>query len=91
MFILILKVFSYGIPFSLIFAIPISVLAAVFLQFSRLSSDREIIAMKGQYPHQELQEIADQDLNIDIHPLSIPGVAAERHIVCISGFHRSNG
>ncbi len=56
-----------------------------------LTPESEIIAMKGQYPHQELQEIADQDLNIDIHPLSIPGVAAERHIVCISGFHRSNG
>ena len=45
--ILILKVFSYGIPSSLIFAIPMSVLAAVFLQFNRLASDREIIAMKA--------------------------------------------
>ncbi|MDD5483816.1 MAG: LptF/LptG family permease [Kiritimatiellae bacterium] len=45
--ILILKVFSYGIPFSLIFAIPMSVLAAVFLQFNRLSSDREIVAMRA--------------------------------------------
>ncbi len=45
--ILILKVFSYGIPFSLIFAIPMSVLAAVFLQFSRLAGDREIIAMRA--------------------------------------------
>lgn len=45
--VLILKVFSYGIPFSLIFAIPMSILAAVFLHFSRLASDREIIAMKA--------------------------------------------
>jgi len=45
--ILILKVFSYGIPSSLIFAIPLSVLAAVFLQFSRLAGDREIIAMRA--------------------------------------------
>lgn len=44
---LILQVFSYGIPFSLIFAIPMSVLAAVLLQFSRMASDREIIAMKA--------------------------------------------
>ncbi|MBU4199185.1 MAG: LptF/LptG family permease [Verrucomicrobia bacterium] len=44
---LILKVFSYGMPFSLIFAIPMSVLAAIFLLFSRLASDREIIAMKA--------------------------------------------
>ncbi|MCA1809568.1 MAG: LptF/LptG family permease [Lentisphaerae bacterium] len=39
---LILQVFSYGIPFSLIFAIPMSVLAAVFLTYSRMASDREI-------------------------------------------------
>lgn len=45
--ILILKVFSYGIPFSLIFAIPMSVLAAAFLQFSRISGDHEIIAMRA--------------------------------------------
>jgi 16S rRNA (guanine527-N7)-methyltransferase len=51
-----------------------------------LTPGSEIIAMKGQYPHQELKEIADQDLNIDIHPLKIPGIAAQRHIICISGF-----
>jgi lipopolysaccharide export LptBFGC system permease protein LptF len=45
--ILILQVFSYGIPFSLIFAIPMSVLAAVYLHFSRLASDREIVAMRA--------------------------------------------
>ena len=44
---LILKVFSYGMPFSLIFAIPMSVLAAVFLVFSRMANDREIVAMKA--------------------------------------------
>ncbi len=54
-----------------------------------LTSQSEIIAMKGQYPHQELKEIAGQDLNIDVHTVSIPGVDAERHIVCISGFHQS--
>ena len=44
---LILKIFSCGMPFSLIFAIPMSVLAAVFLMFSRMASDREIIAIKA--------------------------------------------
>ncbi|HBH35726.1 MAG TPA: 16S rRNA (guanine(527)-N(7))-methyltransferase RsmG [Gammaproteobacteria bacterium] len=53
-----------------------------------LTPQSEIIAMKGQYPHQELDEIADQDLNIVVHPVTIPGVSAERHIVCITGFHR---
>ncbi len=44
---LILKFFLYGVPFSMIFAIPISVLAAIFLVFSRMASDKEIIAMKA--------------------------------------------
>ncbi len=44
---LILQVFSYGMPFSLIFAIPMSVLAAAFLNFSRMASDREILAMQA--------------------------------------------
>lgn len=44
---LILKMFSYGMPFSLIFAIPMSVLAAAFLNFSRMAVDREILAMQA--------------------------------------------
>ena len=52
-----------------------------------LTSGSEIIAMKGQYPHQELEEISEQNLIISVHPVAIPGVSAERHIVCISGFH----
>jgi 16S rRNA (guanine527-N7)-methyltransferase len=54
-----------------------------------LTPQSEIIAMKGQYPHQELDEIAGRDLNIDVHPVNIPGIIAERHIVCLSGFHRA--
>ncbi len=44
---LILQFFSCGMPFSLIFAIPMSVLAAAFLNFSRMASDREILAMQS--------------------------------------------
>ncbi|MBI3987204.1 MAG: LptF/LptG family permease [Lentisphaerae bacterium] len=43
----ILRVFLSGIPFALIFAIPMSVLTAVFLTFSRMANDREITAMKS--------------------------------------------
>ena len=43
----ILKFFLSGMPFSLIFAIPMSVLTAAYLVFSRMSADREIIAMKA--------------------------------------------
>ncbi|MBI2440717.1 MAG: LptF/LptG family permease [Lentisphaerae bacterium] len=44
---LILQVFFYGIPASLIFAIPMSVLAAAYLVFSRLAIDRELVALKA--------------------------------------------
>lgn len=43
----ILKVFSFGIPYSLIFAIPMSLLAASFLVFSRMAVDNEMVAMKA--------------------------------------------
>ncbi|MFH0953107.1 MAG: LptF/LptG family permease [Verrucomicrobiota bacterium] len=44
---LILQVFAYNIPFILTFSIPMSVLTAVLLQFSRMSLDGEITAMKA--------------------------------------------
>ena len=43
----ILRVFAYNIPYTLAFSIPISVLTAVLLLFSRLSFDGEISAMKS--------------------------------------------
>lgn len=43
----ILKAFTYGMPFYLIFAIPMSVIAAAFLVFGRMSSDHEITAMRA--------------------------------------------
>ena len=44
---LILKVFSYNIPYMLMFSIPISVLTGVLLLFGRLSFDGELTAMKA--------------------------------------------
>lgn len=43
----ILRYFLSGMPFSLIFAIPMSVLAAAYLVFSRMNADREVIAMRA--------------------------------------------
>lgn len=45
--IIILQIFSYGMPFFLIFAIPISVLGASYLVYSRMAADLEIVAMKA--------------------------------------------
>lgn len=44
---LILKVFSYNIPYMMMFSIPISVLTGVLLLFGRLSFDGELTAMKA--------------------------------------------
>ncbi len=44
---LLFKVFSYNIPYMLMFSIPISVLTGVLLLFGRLSFDGELTAMKA--------------------------------------------
>ena len=44
---LIMKIFSLNIPFTLSFVIPMSVLTTVLLHFGRLSADGEITAMKA--------------------------------------------
>lgn len=44
---LIMKIFTLNIPFTLSFVIPMSVLTAVLLHFGRLSADGEITAMKS--------------------------------------------
>jgi len=44
---LILKAFFYGIAFLVDFRDPMSVLASVYLVFSRMANDREIVAMKA--------------------------------------------
>lgn len=51
-----------------------------------LTPGTEIIAMKGQYPQEELVEITDRQLMTDIKKLSIPGQSGERHIVTLRGF-----
>ncbi len=44
---LIMKIFSLNIPFTLSFVIPMSVLTTVLLHFGRLSADGEVTAMKS--------------------------------------------
>jgi 16S rRNA (guanine527-N7)-methyltransferase len=45
-----------------------------------------LVAMKGQYPQQELDEISERNLKIEVEQVSIPGIDAQRHIVIIHGF-----
>lgn len=44
----------------------------------------KFLALKGQYPQRELDELSEQYKIEQISPLNVPGVDGERHIVVIS-------
>jgi len=48
-----------------------------------LNTHGQFLAMKGLYPHKELQEIPPGFQVQAVHPLLIKGLHAERHLVCI--------
>jgi 16S rRNA (guanine527-N7)-methyltransferase len=48
-----------------------------------LCADGHFLAMKGQYPEQEIQNVPDEFRVLDIHALKVNGLHAERHLVCI--------
>jgi 16S rRNA (guanine527-N7)-methyltransferase len=45
-------------------------------------STAEWLAMKGVYPYEELDQLKAQPMQII--PLNVPGLAAQRHLVCMS-------
>jgi 16S rRNA (guanine527-N7)-methyltransferase len=51
-----------------------------------LTPETRLVAMKGQYPQLELDEISERNLEIEVEQVSIPGIDAQRHIVIIHGF-----
>lgn len=44
----------------------------------------KFLALKGQYPQQELDELSEQYKIEQISPLKVPGVDGDRHIVIVS-------
>lgn len=48
-----------------------------------LAPGGQFLAMKGIYPEEELQQIPESYRVIACHPLAVPGLPAERHLVCI--------
>ena len=50
-----------------------------------LVKDGTIIAMKGKYPKQELDELVEFDKNVvfEVEKLKVPELSAERHAVII--------
>ena len=51
-----------------------------------LTPETTIVAMKGRYPGEELDEIAERKLSVAVEKVAIPGMEGERHIVSIRGF-----
>ncbi len=51
-----------------------------------LTPETRLVAMKGQYPQHELEEIREENLAVETRKVAIPGIEAQRHIVIIHGF-----
>ena len=46
-----------------------------------LAPDGRILAMKGAYPTQELAAVSQQCAEMVVHPLAVPGLGEQRHLV----------
>jgi 16S rRNA (guanine527-N7)-methyltransferase len=46
-----------------------------------LSAAGQLVAMKGVYPQQELQKV---NVHYAVHPLQVPGLGEQRHLVCLT-------
>jgi len=49
-----------------------------------LAPGGRILAMKGSYPTQELTAVRQQCAEVVVHPLAVPGLGEQRHLVEIS-------
>jgi len=48
-----------------------------------LAEDGEFLAMKGQFPHDEVAGLPEGWQLVDTHPVQVPGVEGQRHILSI--------
>ncbi|MES2218751.1 MAG: 16S rRNA (guanine(527)-N(7))-methyltransferase RsmG [Pseudomonadota bacterium] len=48
-----------------------------------VAHDGQFIAMKGTFPQQEIEQIPADFRVLEVHKLSITGLSAQRHVVCI--------
>ncbi len=49
-----------------------------------MKPDGRVLAMKGVYPVTEVEALTDPDVLLDVIPLAVPGLNAERHVVMLS-------
>lgn len=54
-----------------------------------LKSDGELVAMKGTIPHEEIEQLNHQQLDIEIKPLAVPFLEEERHLILVK--HKPQG
>ena len=50
-----------------------------------------LLAMKGARPDEEIAALPEGWAAQAIHPLQVPGLGAERHLVVVSRIDRTNG
>lgn len=56
------------------------------------AADGRLVALKGRYPESELADIDQKRFEVAaVHPVSVPGLDASRHIVILSPLRRSSG
>lgn len=54
-----------------------------------LAPDGELVAMKGSFPTEELEQLNHQQLEIEIKPLAVPFLNEERHLILVK--HKPQG
>lgn len=71
-----------GENFSTIVARAVASVAEIHAQAARLlDSPGRLILMKGRYPNDELENPALAGLDLTVHPLRVPFLEAERHLI----------
>jgi len=71
-------------PFDAVIARAFGSLAQVLSATQGLRNDAtRTYVMKGKVPHEEMQALAESRLDVVFHPVRVPGLAKERHLVVI--------
>lgn len=67
---------------SIVFRAVSSIQSLITITDHLLKNDGQWLMMKGEYPDDEIAAVS-KSFFIDVHPLTIQGLQAKRHIVCV--------
>lgn len=74
----------YGEPFDAVLSRAFAPLGEMLAACRHLlAPGGSFLAMKGAYPGDELQALTDGDLTTAVHPLRVPGLDEQRHLVVL--------